>query len=218
MGRQIQSGITSEFRFLLECRGGRLTLESSSNYDTYHWMTTYGDPGFVRHKAIGQFLALLTYHMADDLIIPFDIPNYTTQMRLYFTDLVAVVAQANATDTLDLSPLAAAIDDFDTAATCIAKVASEAAVSGDEALVNPVNRAYRDFQRGFTSQGLLPGRQSFSHVIFAPGIDTGYAPVTFPGVTEAVQAGNSTLATSEVHRAAAAIQVAAAILMQDFDR
>lgn len=186
----------------------------SSNYDTYHWMTTYGDPGFVRHKAIGQFLSLLAYHMADDPIIPFDIPNYTTQMRLYFTDLTAVVAQANATDTLDLSPLAAAIDEFGNAATAIAAVASDAAATEDAVLVNRVNSNYRDFQRGFTSQGVLPGRESFSHVIFAPGIDTGYAPVTFPGVTEAVEAGNLTLAASEVQRAAAGIKAAAGVLFR----
>lgn len=176
-------------------------------------MTTYGDPGFVRHRAVGQFLSLLAYHLADDPIIPFDIPNYTTQMRLYFEDLVSVVAAANATGTLDLLPLADAIDAFDTAATGIAAVASEAAATGDEVLASRVNTKYRDFQRGFASQGGLPGRASFYHVVFAPGIDTGYAPVTFPGVTEAVEAGNLTLATSEVQRAAAAIQVAAAILV-----
>jgi N-acetylated-alpha-linked acidic dipeptidase len=25
-----------------------------SNYDSYHWMTTYGDPGFLVHKAMGE--------------------------------------------------------------------------------------------------------------------------------------------------------------------
>lgn len=193
---------TSQFFFL---------TTRSSNYDTYHWMATYGDPGFLVHKAIGQFLSLLAYHLADDPIIPFDIPNYTTQLRLYFDDLNATVVEAGA--TLDLGPLSAAIDTFEEAANAIASVAAEATLTGDEVLISRVNAKYRDFQRGFTSQGGLPDRQFFRHVVFAPGIDTGYAPVTYPGVTEAVDAGNLTLAASEVLRAAAGIERAAAILV-----
>ena len=35
-----------------------------SNYDSYHWMTTYGDPNFRTHKVMGQYLTLLTYNLA----------------------------------------------------------------------------------------------------------------------------------------------------------
>ncbi|GME48237.1 putative glutamate carboxypeptidase protein [Neofusicoccum parvum] len=182
-----------------------------SNYDTYHWMISYGDPGFVVHKAIGQFLTLLAYHLADDPVIPFDIPNYTTQLRLYYDELNTTVAEAGA--TLDLTPLADAIDTFEASANAIDAVATEAKQTGDEVLVSRVNTKFREFQRGFTSQGGLPDRQFFKHVVFAPGIDTGYAPVTYPGVTEAVDGGNLTLAASEVLRAAAGIERAAAILV-----
>lgn len=41
---------------------------------------------------------------------------------------------------------------------------------------------------------------------------TGYAPVIYPGITEAVDAGNSSLASSELQRTIAAIEAAAAIL------
>lgn len=30
-----------------------------SDYDSYHWMATYGDPGFLTHKAMGQYLTLM---------------------------------------------------------------------------------------------------------------------------------------------------------------
>lgn len=143
----------------------------SSNYDTYHWMINYGDPGFLVHKAIGQFLALLAYHVVDDPVIPFDIPNYTSQLRLYYDELNATVTDAGA--TLDLAPLAAAIDTFEESANAIAAAAADAKEFGDEVLVNRVNSKLRDFQRGFTSQGGLPDRPYFRHVAFAPGIDTG---------------------------------------------
>jgi N-acetylated-alpha-linked acidic dipeptidase len=50
------------------------------------------------------------------------------------------------------------------------------------------------------------------HLVFAPGLDTGYAPTTFPGITEAVEAKNLTLAEEFVHRTADAVIVAANIL------
>jgi hypothetical protein len=41
---------------------------------------------------------------------------------------------------------------------------------------------------------------------------SGYAPVTFPGITEAVEAGNFTLAEEWVKKTAAAIRVAGNII------
>lgn len=153
-----------------------LTRIPSSNYDSYHWMAAYGDPGFVVHKAMGQFLTLLAYHLADDLVIPLDIPNYTTQLRSYLEELQATVTEAGI--ELDVEPLAAAIDTFEDSANEIAALAAEATVTGDGILVDRVNSKYRDFQRGFTSQGGLPDREFFKHVVFAPGIDTGTVQAT----------------------------------------
>ncbi|KAH8780867.1 glutamate carboxypeptidase II [Diaporthe sp. PMI_573] len=182
-----------------------------SNYDSYHWMTAYGDPGFVVHKAMGQFLTLLAYHLADDPVIPLDLPNYTTQLRSYLAELRATITEAGV--ELDVGPLAAAIDTFEASANKIAALAAEATITGDDVLVDQVNSKYRDFQRGFTSQGGLPDRSFFKHVVFAPGVDTGYAPVTYPGITEAVDAGNTSLASSELQRTVAAVEAAAAILI-----
>jgi N-acetylated-alpha-linked acidic dipeptidase len=38
----------------------------------------------------------------------------------------------------------------------------------------------------------LEGRPFYRHIVFAPGIDTGYAGVTFPGLVEAIEQGNVT--------------------------
>lgn len=136
-------------------------------------MTSYGDPGFVVHKAMGQFLTLLAYHLADDPVIPLDIPNYTIQLREYLDELRATITEAGI--ELDVAPLVAAIDTFEDSADKIAALAAEAIVTGDAVLIDQVNSKYRDFQRGFTSQGGLPDRGFFKHVVFAPGIDTGMA-------------------------------------------
>lgn len=139
-------------------------------------MTAYGDPGFVVHKAMGQFLTLLAYHLADDPIIPLDIPNYTIQLRDYLEELRATITETGI--ELGVDPLADAIDTFQESADKIAALAAEASVTEDPVLIDEVNSKYRDFQRGFTSQGGLPDRGFFRHVVFAPGVDTGMAQAT----------------------------------------
>ncbi|PGH07769.1 hypothetical protein AJ79_06157 [Helicocarpus griseus UAMH5409] len=181
-----------------------------SNYDSFHWMETYGDPGFGMHKAMGQYLALLAYHLATDDVIPFDVTNYGKQMAKYLEELKETIATSKV--TVDLSRLEAAIGVFNKASAAAAELKAQAEKQGDMNLVNLVNAKFRDFERGFVSQGGLPDREYFKHLIFAPGLDTGYAPTTFPGITEAVEAGNHTLATEFVERTSNAIYVAAGIL------
>lgn len=103
-----------------------------------------------------QYLALLTYSLASSELIPFDLPNYSAQMELYWDDLVATVDDAGA--DLDLSPLRASLDEFRGRADAVDQLAQRAAETADAALAREVNTRYRDFQRGFVSQGGLPNR------------------------------------------------------------
>lgn len=48
-------------------------------------------------------------------------------------------------------------------------------------------------------------------VVYGPGFDTGYLGVTFPAITEAVQAGNTSLASEWVGKTARGINEAAAV-------
>jgi len=184
-----------------------------SNYDTYHWMATWGDPGFHVHAAQGQFLALLAYHLASDDILPIDVQNYAVELRAYYDDLVEFLAEENA--DVDLSELDTAIELFKRSADTVKALERQAVETGDEELKTVVNHRYRDFQRGFVSQGGLPSREFYRHVVTAPGLDTGYAAVTFPGITEGVQyavGGDLSVAREWVKRTAKGIVVAARIL------
>lgn len=184
-----------------------------SNYDTYYWMSTWGDPGFHVHASQGQFLALLAYHLATDEVLPIDTQNYAVELRAYYDD-VAEYAEEQGAD-LDLTELDEAINFFKRSADEVKALEELAVASGDEALIQVVNHKYRDFQRGFVSQGGLPGREFYRHVATAPGLDTGYAAVTFPGITEGIQyaeEGNFEVAQEWVSRTARGIVVAANIL------
>ena len=179
-----------------------------SNYDTYHWMSTFADPGFLYHKAIGQYVTLLGYHMANDEILPLDAANYGIQMTNYLGDLQTRIEGAGA--DIDLSTLVSAIEAFNTSAAAISELQASGGLDDDT--VTLINTKLRDYQRGFASNGGMPRREYFKHVLFTPGLDTGYAAVTWPGITEAVNAGNLTEARLEVTRAAGAVSTAARIL------
>ncbi|KAJ3456577.1 hypothetical protein MRS44_016600 [Fusarium solani] len=184
-----------------------------SNYDTYHWMATFGDPGFHVHASQGQYLALIAYHLASDEILPIDTQNYAVELRAYYDDLVEYTEGAGA--DLDLSELDEAIKHFKKSADEVKALEKIAVERNDEILKKVVNHKYRDFQRGFISQGGLPNREFYKHVVTAPGLDTGYAAVTFPGITEGVQYakdGDYSVAQDWVSKTARGIVVAANIL------
>jgi N-acetylated-alpha-linked acidic dipeptidase len=182
-----------------------------SNYDSYHWMSTFGDPGFIHHKAIGQYLTLLLYHMSSDAALPLQPADYVSELNSYLTDLEDTIASTNG--TLDLSELTAAIATFEASAEQYNALRDSAISTSDADLLTVTNQKARDFSRGFTSQGGLPGREFFQNLLFAPGLDTGYAPVTYPGITESITfRGNFTQAQEFVGKTASAILSAADIL------
>jgi len=65
-----------------------------------------------------------------------------------------------------------------------------------------------------TSEAGLPGRPWFKHLLYAPGVNTGYGVKTIPGVREAIEARDWTLATSEIARVSAALSAEAALVTQ----
>lgn len=142
-----------------------------SNYDSYHWMSTFGDPGFHHHEAMGEYLSLLAYNLATAELIPFDLPNYAHQMDMYYEELSTLISSGSG--NLSISELRDAIDTFRSQASEVVDLAQQAVSSNNTELLQVVNHKYRDFQRGFTSQGGLNDREFYQHTIFAPGIDTG---------------------------------------------
>ncbi|KAJ4297854.1 hypothetical protein N0V90_005753 [Kalmusia sp. IMI 367209] len=182
-----------------------------SNYDSYHWMATFGDPGFHTHKAIGQYLTLLAYHLASDPVLPLEPADYVPELESYLSDLNTTIASSNG--TVDISALTAAVSTFSAAAQDFNALRQLAIDNDDSDLIAVVNHKARDFSRGFVSQGGLPGREFYANLIFAPGLDTGYAPVTFPGVTESITfAHDFGVAQDWVQKTADAVLVAADIL------
>ena len=63
-----------------------------------------------------------------------------------------------------------------------------------------------------TSDAGLPGRPWFKHLLYAPGVNTGYGVKTVPAVREAIEAKDWALATSEIARVSGALNAEAALV------
>ena len=161
---------------------------------------------------MGQYLTLLLYNMVSDPVLPLQPANYVPELKIYLDALKSTISASNY--NLDLSALTEAIDTFSSSADKFDQVRSQAVQANNIDLITAQNHKARDFSRGFTSQGGLPTRPFYQHTIFAPGRDTGYAPVTFPGITESITFDkNATLAQEWVGKTADAILEAASILV-----
>ena len=165
------------------------------------------------HTAIGKFLTLMLYCLVDEEIVPLEPANYGVEMRAWLKELEGIVKESNTKVNLDLGELENSVAVFEDAARQFNAARNMAVSSNSSVLKTQLNHKARDFGRGFVSEGGLPGREFYRHLVFAPGVDTGYAPVTYPGVTEAVVAGNTTLAEEFVGKTAKAILAAANILL-----
>lgn len=57
--------------------------------------------------------------------------------------------------------------------------------------IRVVNDKYKALERAFLYEPGLDGRNWFKHVVFAPGLWTGYSGATYPGLVESFDAGDS---------------------------
>lgn len=179
-------------------------------------MVNFGDPGFHYHVAIGQYLTLLSYHLANDAILPFDLNNFSKYLGYFYRDVISIVnGKPNSgalQKQLNVSDLAAANKLFQTNAAAFTTLKSQYSSNSTPDEIASVNAKQRDFQRAFVSQGGLPGREFYKNVNYAPGLDTGYAAVTFPGIKEALGNNDFDTAAVWVKKTAAAVRAAADIL------
>jgi N-acetylated-alpha-linked acidic dipeptidase len=110
---------------------------------------------------------------------------------------------------IDFAPLEASLAKLKAGAA-----AYDAAVAAGPTLA-PATRARLDaaligFEHALTDPRGLPGRPWYQHLIYAPGMLTGYGAKTLPGVREAIEGRRWNEAAEFIQRPAAALDAATA--------
>ena len=169
-----------------------------SQFDSYHWMSTFGDPTYAYHAAAGRVGAAMVLRLANAEILPYDYVEFARAMRLHLA-----ATQKNATDkklTLDLSPLSSAIDGLEQAAAKFNAARDSALAKGSpsKAVSAHTNASLLMVERALTRPQGLKTRPWFRNLIYAADEDNGYSNMVFPSVNEATRAGDQQLAQAEV--------------------
>ena len=189
-----------------------------SMYDSYDWMTRFGDPGYKAHRAGAQLVAVILSRLANADLLPLDYAAFGTEMDGLVSQLDSGIAKKQWTQSVSTQPLKDALDRFTAVARAFG-TARETAGAVDSTRARRVNQALMLVERRLTRPEGLVSRPWFKSLQFAADIDNGYATMAFPTVNEAIRYADAAAANKEladlvtrVDQARAALVEAAAAL------
>jgi N-acetylated-alpha-linked acidic dipeptidase len=169
-----------------------------SQYDSYAWMSRFGDPGFKRHAASASVGAALLLRLANAEVLPYDYAEFARTMRGYLPALESAL-KAKGWDAQPVGALRTAVDGMEQAAREFAAARDAALGSGvDAARGEAANQALLRVERALTRPEGMRGREWFRNLIYASDPDNGYADMIFPGVSNAARQGDRALAENEL--------------------
>jgi N-acetylated-alpha-linked acidic dipeptidase len=180
-----------------------------STYDNPTWFKKYIDPQFTFSVLAAHVTGVALLRLADAEVLPFDYEVYGKQIREYIDEIEqqAVTASAEDAKKVDFAGLKAAADAFAKAGADLRARGDELlASSPDAAALAAINRRLIMAERDLIEPAGLPDRPWYRHVIYAPGLYTGYGVKTVPGVREAVDAANYTRAAEQAALVIRALQ------------
>lgn len=210
-----------------------------SAYDTFEHFARFGDPGFVYGVVLAKTTGRLVLRAADAELLPFQFDNLAETVarevgelkqlvvsrrdharlvdRLLDTNAFALAADPTGPSgppereslppELDFSVLDAAVERLRTSA-----LAYDAARTGPAAADRwaRANLILQSLEQALTQPEGLPGRPWYRHLIYAPGMLTGYGAKTLPGVREAIESGAWEQARDYIRRTAQVLNTASA--------
>jgi N-acetylated-alpha-linked acidic dipeptidase len=179
-----------------------------SAFDNYNWFIRNADPTFVYEQEMARVFGLEVLHMADADLLPYD-------YLLYGHVIVGYVHDAETLASEKKLQLSFAASEYAAKRLAFAGERVHVFQSGYAPIPVPAvqfNTALRDAETALLNPAGLPKRPWYKHTIFAPGEFTGYAAVVLPGVTEAIEKGDATLAQQQIDSLATALNNAAALL------
>jgi N-acetylated-alpha-linked acidic dipeptidase len=195
-----------------------------SIYDDFYWMEKFGDPEFVTHATAARLYTLVVMRAAGAEVVPLKFAPYGEALREYVDDLRRMVARKARTVESDaarppivfegLPRLVASIKAFESQAIAL-DAATDALAKKDGVLLAQlarVNDALTKVERSFLIAKGLPGRPWFKHAVYAPGLTTGYASWTLPGVRQAIIDNDAELLNAQLPALAERVDAAAGAL------
>ncbi len=169
-----------------------------SVYETYRWMATQGDPGFVYHAAMAQYAGMLALRFANADTLPFDAAAYGREIARYAGQLQPLPGAT--TLAAPLRELAARAGAWSDAAGAAQKSIASRVARGESGhlALREANVWLLSLERSLIDPPGIPGRPWFRHLIYAPL--PSYRAETLPAIREAIVEGRTEYAGLQVKR------------------
>jgi N-acetylated-alpha-linked acidic dipeptidase len=171
-----------------------------SAYDTLAWFERFSDGDLRFGKALTQVMVTSLLRLADAPLLPFEFGSLSRTVRGYVEE-IQKEARAHS-GTVDLSGLLAQVDRL----AISAKAYDEAAAAPAQSQPIKANEILQRAEQSLLLPDGLPRREWYRHQLYAPGLYTGYAVKTLPGVREAVEAQRWEEASQQARRATQALR------------
>jgi N-acetylated-alpha-linked acidic dipeptidase len=199
-----------------------------STLDDFFWMKHFGDPDFLYHAVAARFYGLLAMRLGGADLVPLRYAPYAAALEDQLNEIrrqaVRERRKAAGADkppekekpplSPDFQPVLSALARFRTSAealdAALEALASTTAPPADE--ISRINDAAVAVEREFLSPDGISGRPWFRHLLYAPGLTTGYASWPFPGLTQAVKDHDAALWEKESGKVVERLGSAAAAL------
>lgn len=180
-------------------------------------MDTFGDPGFYYHETLVKIWGLMTLRLSDSPLLPIRPNDYADALTEYLGRLSHYGGQPRTFPELDkaVAKLSKVAAKFERRADHLeAKVrhytSQGQALPGHLAKrVSIANKRLTYFERGFLSEQGIRNRSWFKHVVYAPGLWTGYSSQVFPNMVDAMDAKDAAWLQEAEQHAALSVRKAA---------
>ena len=188
-----------------------------SAYDSFDHYSRFGDPGFVYGVTLAQTAGRIMLRMADADVLPHVTADFATTIAQYTEEMHKLAdSMREATEkqhklldeklytlaadptrafhppereadvpVLNLAPLDNALLRLKKSAKACDKALAAATKAGSK--LADLNDSLRALEQTLLIAEGLPSRPWFRHLIYAPGVKTGYAVKTLPGIREAIE-------------------------------
>jgi len=179
-----------------------------SQYDSYTWMTKFGDPNFQYHATAARIGAAMLLRVANADVLPFDYAEYARTMRRYLPAVERAVNDRHW--NASLTTLRGAIDRLEREGAMFNAARDSVLTSGlPAAALQHTNRSLMNVERALIRPEGLRTRPWFRNLIYVADENNGYANMPLPSVNEAIRANDETLTRAEIADLAARFERAA---------
>jgi N-acetylated-alpha-linked acidic dipeptidase len=165
-----------------------------SMYDDFYWMNQFGDPGYRYHTLMSKLWGVLALRLGNAEVLPFDFAFYADNIKQFIEELPK---NKDARQDIDFKRLLARVAEFEAEGKALNQAIERRLATGnrDSAFSQRINKATMQIEANWLNAEGIPGRPWFKHILYAARYT--YAHLELPGITEALERGDSKAASEQ---------------------